>query len=287
MPARSRDRAARTVNPIRVAPLLLVAAACVPTAEPESAAPAEVVQPVRATPAPVPTPHSPNTAAAPAPLFTFDGELTGRPDRGVYPPERWKPRSAKNRCRWTKTGGSLPPSTAMRTRPRPCGRRWPMAGPSPARSRLHRGPGHRTRERRTPRRWKLGIVQMRRQPELDAIWDARLRETGATGWRQDFIWPVKDAFRAASGRSVSTAANRAATTRASISRPGRGTPILPCRRRGGACGRGFQPRGQAADHRPRPGPEQRVPAFLASLRERGRAGPAGPAARPGRICTGA
>ncbi len=64
------------MNPTRVAPLFLVAAACVPTAEPESAAPAEVVQPVRATPAPVPTPTpSPSTAAAPAPLFTFDGEL--------------------------------------------------------------------------------------------------------------------------------------------------------------------------------------------------------------------
>ncbi|MEX0341271.1 MAG: M23 family metallopeptidase [Erythrobacter sp.] len=30
----------------------------------------------------------------------------------------------------------------------------------------------------------------RRQPELDAIWNARLEETGAEGWRQDFIWPV-------------------------------------------------------------------------------------------------
>ena len=29
-----------------------------------------------------------------------------------------------------------------------------------------------------------------RQPELDAIWDARLEETGAQGWKQDFIWPV-------------------------------------------------------------------------------------------------
>lgn len=31
----------------------------------------------------------------------------------------------------------------------------------------------------------------RRQPELDAIWAARQRVTGAQGWRQNFIWPVK------------------------------------------------------------------------------------------------
>lgn len=30
----------------------------------------------------------------------------------------------------------------------------------------------------------------RRQPELEAIWNARLVETGAQGWRQDFVWPV-------------------------------------------------------------------------------------------------
>ena len=29
-----------------------------------------------------------------------------------------------------------------------------------------------------------------RKPELDAIWDARLKDTGSTGWTQDFIWPV-------------------------------------------------------------------------------------------------
>ncbi|MDG5748019.1 M23 family metallopeptidase [Qipengyuania sp. XHP0207] len=30
----------------------------------------------------------------------------------------------------------------------------------------------------------------RRRPELDAISDARQQRTGAEGWRQDFIWPV-------------------------------------------------------------------------------------------------
>lgn len=31
----------------------------------------------------------------------------------------------------------------------------------------------------------------RRRPELAAIWDARQKQTGAEGWKQDFIWPVK------------------------------------------------------------------------------------------------
>lgn len=56
----------------------------------------------------------------------------------------------------------------------------------------------------SPRQWNIERVNVarrsggasasfmqRRQPELDAIWDARLKLTGATGYRQDFIWPVK------------------------------------------------------------------------------------------------
>lgn len=55
-----------------------------------------------------------------------------------------------------------------------------------------------------PRQWNIERVNVarrsggasasfmaRRQPELDAIWNARLKLTGATGYRQDFIWPVK------------------------------------------------------------------------------------------------
>ena len=30
----------------------------------------------------------------------------------------------------------------------------------------------------------------RRRPELDAIWNAREKRTGAGGWSQQFIWPV-------------------------------------------------------------------------------------------------
>ncbi len=31
----------------------------------------------------------------------------------------------------------------------------------------------------------------RRRPELEAIWNARQKETGAQGWQQDFVWPAK------------------------------------------------------------------------------------------------
>ena len=111
---------------------------------------------------------------------------------GVYPPERWKPRSAKNRCRWTKTGGSLPAFDRD-------------ANPAATlRATLADGRTVTSPLAIAPRAWDIERVNVarraggssasfmrRRQPELDAIWDARLRETGATGWRQDFIWPVK------------------------------------------------------------------------------------------------
>ena len=56
----------------------------------------------------------------------------------------------------------------------------------------------------SPRAWKIEHVNVarrpgrssaafieRRRPELDAIWNARGKETGAQGWRQPFIWPVQ------------------------------------------------------------------------------------------------
>ncbi|MEP3052031.1 MAG: M23 family metallopeptidase [Erythrobacter sp.] len=56
----------------------------------------------------------------------------------------------------------------------------------------------------SPRDWNIERVNVarrsggaseafmrRRRPELDAIWNAREAETGADGWSQDFIWPVK------------------------------------------------------------------------------------------------
>ncbi len=65
----------------------------------------------------------------------------------------------------------------------------------------------------TPRDWQIERVNVarrpggasasfmqRRQPELDAIWTARQRQTGAQGWSQDFIWPVKGRISGRFGR---------------------------------------------------------------------------------------
>lgn len=54
-----------------------------------------------------------------------------------------------------------------------------------------------------PRDWDIEYVDValrprsssesfmkRRRPELDAIWDARLKKTGSEGWKQSFIWPA-------------------------------------------------------------------------------------------------
>ncbi len=55
----------------------------------------------------------------------------------------------------------------------------------------------------SPRAWNIEHVNVarrpggtseafmrRRQPELDAIWDARTANSPSDGWKQDFIWPV-------------------------------------------------------------------------------------------------
>ena len=182
------------MNPIRVAPLLLVAAACVPTAEPEPAAPAEVVQPVRATPAPVPTPTpSPSMAAAPAPLFTFDGELEqGGWIRGRVPAGTVEAALGEEPLSLDEDGRFF---AAFDRDANPA---------ATLRATLADGRTVTSPLAIAPRAWDIERVNVarraggssasfmrRRQPELDAIWDARLRETGATGWRQDFIWPVK------------------------------------------------------------------------------------------------
>lgn len=55
----------------------------------------------------------------------------------------------------------------------------------------------------SPRAWNIEHVNVgrraggasesfmrRRQPELDAIWDARTADSDTDGWKQDFVWPV-------------------------------------------------------------------------------------------------
>jgi murein DD-endopeptidase MepM/ murein hydrolase activator NlpD len=64
-----------------------------------------------------------------------------------------------------------------------------------------------------PREWAIQRVNVakrelrdpeaywrQREPEYDAIRDARARVTGASGWRQDFIWPVTGRISGLFGR---------------------------------------------------------------------------------------
>ena len=65
----------------------------------------------------------------------------------------------------------------------------------------------------SPRKWDIERVNVakrsggsseawwkKREPEWLAIRDARAKETGATGWKQDFIWPVKGRISGRFGR---------------------------------------------------------------------------------------
>lgn len=65
----------------------------------------------------------------------------------------------------------------------------------------------------TPRDWQISRVNIarrsggaseawwkKRKPEWEAIIAARAKETGAEGWRQDFIWPVKGRISGLFGR---------------------------------------------------------------------------------------
>lgn len=64
-----------------------------------------------------------------------------------------------------------------------------------------------------PRSWQIERVNVargndggseawwkKREPEWLAIKDARARQTGATGWKQDFVWPVKGRISGRFGR---------------------------------------------------------------------------------------
>lgn len=182
---------------MRVAPLLFLATACVPAAAPESAPPsrtAEVVQPVRAPPT---SPPSPTPTVTPPPsrpaVFTFAGALEqGGWIRGTVPGGTSEAMLGDEELAFDDEGRFFAafdrdaPATITLTAKLVDGRviDSPLAI--------------------APRGWDIEHVNVarragatsasfmrRRQPELDAIWNARLKQTGAQGWRQDFVWPVK------------------------------------------------------------------------------------------------
>jgi len=177
----------------RVAPLVLITAACV--SQPNSSetmqttAVTEVVQPVR-TPSPAPSP-TPTEPARPA-TFSFNGELTqGGWIRGTAPGGATKLLLGEEEVAFDDEGRFFAAFD------RDAGRSAELVAT------LVDGRTIRSPLAIAPRDWNIEHVNaarraggasesfmQRRRPELDAIWDARQQRTGAEGWRQDFIWPV-------------------------------------------------------------------------------------------------
>jgi hypothetical protein len=80
-------------------------------------------------------------------------------------------------------------------------------------ARLDSGQMHAETLTITPRKWQIEHAKVAkrssgsdeayweiREPEFNAINAARAQKTGATGWRQDFIWPVKGRISGQFGR---------------------------------------------------------------------------------------
>lgn len=165
----------------------------------ESAPPVtETVQPVRVTPTPSATPSplpSPTPAPKPtrAPVFTFEGQLTqGGWIRGTAPggtvsaklddQELILDEEGRFFAAFDRDAGTQAKLTATLADGRV------IASPVTV----------------SPRDWNIERVNVartpggasaafmaRRNPELEAIYLSRQKRTGAEGWRQDFVWPVR------------------------------------------------------------------------------------------------
>ena len=177
----------------RVAPLLLITAACVSQTdlvEPaEQPAPAEVGQ-SGPSPAPVrdPVPAKPIVPGK----ITFDGELTqGGWIRGKVPDGTQSLELDGEPVAFAADGEFF----AAFDRDAPTTARLVAEFPEKLVTQIE--------FEVAPRDWNIERVNVarraggasesfmqRRRPELAAIWDARQERTGAEGWRQDFIWPV-------------------------------------------------------------------------------------------------
>lgn len=177
------------MNSAKVAPLLLLTTACVPAVEPQSSGSAEVVQPVRVAPPPNP---SPGAVPARTAAFTFAGELEqGGWIRGTVPGGTVEALLGAEKLAFDAQGRffaafdrDASPATKLTAR---------LADGRTIASPLAIAPRDWEIEHvniaRTPGGVSATFMKIR-QPELDAIWNARLKETGAQGWRQTFIWPV-------------------------------------------------------------------------------------------------
>ena len=177
----------------RVAPLLFLTAACIPAPEPEQAPPprTEVVQPVRVTPASTPTPTPVPAPPRPA-AFTFAGELEqGGWIRGTVPNGTAEAMLGEEKLAFDGEGRFF--AAFDRDSPKTMRLIARLADGRTIDSPLTVAPRAWNIEHvnvaRRPRGSNAAFMR-RRQPELDAIWNARLAETGARGWQQGFVWPV-------------------------------------------------------------------------------------------------
>ena len=182
--------------PLAIAGLLagcaVVPPADAPSANAEPVDTRETVQPI-ATPTPVPV-SNPAPAEAPTgpTTFLFDGELTqGGWIRGLVPAGTRSARLGEQELMLDEQGRFF----AAFDRD---------AGPTAELVAIGAdGRAIRSPVSISPRDWDIENVNVartpggaseafmrRRQPELDAIWDARTANSDATGWQEDWIWPA-------------------------------------------------------------------------------------------------
>ena len=147
------------------------------------------MQPVRAAPVPAPSPTP--TPSRPA-VFTFDGELEqGGWMRGTVPGGTRDAMLGEEKLTFDDEGRFF--AAFDRDAPAAMTLTARLADGRMIESPLTIAPRAWNIEHinaaRTPGGASAAFMKIR-QPELDAIWDARLKDTGSTGWTQDFIWPV-------------------------------------------------------------------------------------------------
>ncbi|MGB3796138.1 MAG: M23 family metallopeptidase [Alteraurantiacibacter sp.] len=179
--------------------LCAVSSACavVPQADTRPVAPAptsgaqvETVQPI-ATPAPTPAP-TPTPSPTGLSTFVYDGALTqGGWIRGQAPGGTASARLGETELVLDEEGRFFAAFD------RDAGTQAELIAT------LANGREVRSLLSVSPRDWNIERVNVarraggasesfmrRRQPELDAIWDARTAQSDTDGWKQDFIWPL-------------------------------------------------------------------------------------------------
>ncbi|MDJ0978537.1 MAG: M23 family metallopeptidase [Erythrobacter sp.] len=149
-----------------------------------------------------PTVSGASASLAPLPALTYDGKLTqGGYIRGKAPPGAASAALGEQSLELAEDGGFF--AAFDRDSPDTLELRVTLASGDIARETLSI----------TPRKWFIQRINLpkrpsgaseawwkRREPEYNAIVAARAARTGAQGWRQDFIWPVKGRISGMFGR---------------------------------------------------------------------------------------